>query len=108
MKLSLRFGHAEPNRTVNWWQPVQNFPYLVLHKNRKWEFAIYDEDPSKQVDYICHFKEIHPHNSLWSNTDYKNIDHLFDDGFGGPCQCGSAYTSFPQIHMFFCPKWSKI
>lgn len=108
MRLSLKFGMAEPTRQCNWWQHITKFPYLVLYKGRKYEFVMYDEDPSGQVDYICRFSEVPSYDPNWHATIYQDIDHLFDEGYGEKCACGAAYTSFPQIHMFFCPKWSKI
>lgn len=107
MKLSLQFGLNEPKRKINWWQTIKEFPYLVLYKDKKWEFVIYEEDPTKQVDYICTFGEIHSYDPNWHSTEYVDISAYLDNGWGGKCECGAVYTSFPQMHMIFCPKWVK-
>jgi hypothetical protein len=106
VKLSLRFGLAEPGRTVIWWQGIHNFPKLVLYKDKKYEFSIYEEDPSKHTDYIFHFSQVQSYNPVWHVTHYDNIDYLFNDHLG--CECGASHTDFPQVHMFYCQKWSKI
>lgn len=106
MKLKLQFGQFEPKRELNWWQGVRDFPNLVLYKSKKWEFFMYDQDPSMQCDYICYFSEINPQNPIWNNR-FQDIDPLFETGWGGKCECGAAYTSFPNAHMFFCRKWTK-
>lgn len=107
MKLILQFGINEPKRQINWWNQIKEFPHLVLYKGKKWEFVMYDEDPSKQVDYICMFGEIQSYDPNWHATIYADISGYLDSGPGGKCECGSIYTSFPQSHMFFCPKWTK-
>ncbi len=107
MKLKIQFGINEPKREVNWWQGIKEFPSLVLYKGNKWEFVMYDKDPTMQCDYICIFSEIQSYNPTWHATTYQNIDYLFEAGWGGKCECGAAYTSFPNGHMFMCKKWTK-
>lgn len=106
MRLALQFGLAEPIREINWWQPVSSFYPLVLYKGKKYEFVTWDEDLTKKVDYICVFAEVRSFDPTWYATTYENIDNLLGLGAGG-CECGAIYTSFPQFHMFFCPRWSK-
>jgi hypothetical protein len=107
MKLVLQFGPLEPKREVNWWQAVQDFPSLVIHKNKKWEFVMYQEDPLRNVDYICYFSEINTFDPNYHAVTYKNIDEMFDTSWGSRCECGAIYTSFKDHHMFFCPKWTR-
>jgi hypothetical protein len=107
MKLSLHFGMAEPPREANWWQPVTSFPTLILYKGKKWEFVMWKEDPAKKVDYILYFSPVATYDPNWHATTYESVDGYLIMGFGPQCECGSIYTSFPQFHMFFCPKWSK-
>lgn len=107
MKLSLRFGLHEPPREVNWWQPIKNFPYLVTFKGVKYEFEMYAEDPTKRVEYICHFSEVKSYDPNYYADTYFDVDALLNTGYGSKCECGAIYTSFPQFHMFFCPKWTK-
>lgn len=108
MKLGLKFGLNEPLREVNWWQPVKDFYPLVKYKNKKWEFAFYQEDPSKKVDYICTFGEIQSWDPAYYVDTYEDIERMFNTGYGPKCECGSIYTSFPQMHMFYCPRWRDL
>jgi hypothetical protein len=107
MKLKLQFGLNEPAREVNWWQQVTDFPHLVLYKNKKWQFEMYGPDQTNQVDQICYFSEVASYDPNWYATTYQDISGWLDNGYGAKCECGAIYTSFPQAHMFFCPKWSK-
>lgn len=109
MKLKLNFGVAELPRTINWWGGhITSFHKLVLYKGKKYEFYMYDEDPSKQVDYICIFKFLDSYNPTSHATTFFNIDSMFDESdWLGKCECGAIFTSFPNHHMLFCKKWSK-
>lgn len=107
MKLRLQFGLIEPKRDINWWKRPEDFPHLVMYKNKKWQFAMILDDPTHKVDHVCVFEEVQKWDAAWHATTYEEVDHLFDTGFGGRCECGAVYTSFPDIHMFYCPKWSK-
>lgn len=106
MKLLLQFGLLEPKRIINWWNQVEDFPTLVLYKGNKWEFVMYDEDDTGQADYVCMFSEVKSHDPNWW-ASYEDISKYLDQGPGGRCECGAAYTSFPQCHMYFCPKWTR-
>lgn len=105
MKLTLKFGLYNPPRMANWWDDITKFPSLVLYKGKKWEFVIYDHDPSGETAWICIFSEIAMHDTNWYSMDYVDIDHLLHNVSG--CDCGAQYTSFSWDHMRFCPKWSK-
>lgn len=105
MKLGLRFGALEPQRNINWRQQVTDFPYLVLYKGNKYEFIMYGDDNTKQVDYICHFGELKSTNPAW-NKKFEDISRYLDDG-PNKCECGAIYSSFPWDHMRFCKQWSK-
>lgn len=107
MKLRLHFGLAEPPREINWWQHVQDFYPLVLFKGKKWEFTMYKEDQHNPDILMCYFSEIQTYDPNWHSTTYYNIDSLLNTGYGSKCECGAVYTSFPQAHMFYCPKWTK-
>ena len=88
---------------VNWWRPIDEFPSLVLYKTNKWEFVIYDEDDSKESDYICIFSEVKSYDPNFFATTYTDISYMIEAANKG-CECGSAHGGG---HMFFCPKWSK-
>ena len=107
MKLKLQFGTIEPKRDVTWWQGVTNFPTLVIYKGNKWEFVMYQPDDTGQSDFILFFGEIYSYNPNFYATTYIDIDYMFNAGYSGNCECGAAYTSFKDGHMFFCKKWTK-
>ena len=107
MKLKLQFGYNEPKRDVNWYGQITSFPSLVLYKGKKWEFVVYQDDPTKEADHIFIFGELHGYDPQYNSPDFQNIDHMFDSGYSGKCECGAAYSNFKWDHMRFCPKWSK-
>lgn len=107
MKLKLQFGMNEPRREANWHRRIDEFPTLVLYKNSKWEFVMYQRDDTKESEYILFFSMVKSYDPNWHANTYESIDYCLDSGWGGKCECGAAYTSFPQLHMFFCPKWTK-
>lgn len=107
MRLRLQFGLNEPLKEINWWKGVKEFPNLVIYKDKKWEFFAYDKDPSNLVDYHCVFSEVPTYDPNWHATVYENIDYLLGSSIKGECECGAVHTEFPQIHLSFCPKWSK-
>lgn len=107
MKIKFKFGIGEPSKTANWWGGhITSFHKLIIYKGKKYEFVMYDSDDTKQVDYICAFSPLHSYDPAWHADTFQDIDSMFDDVWGN-CECGAAYTSFPNHHMFFCKKWSK-
>jgi len=109
MKLKLYLGIAESPRVVTWWKSdVTSFPNLVIYKNKKYQFIMYEEDDTKQVDYICRFSEMQSYDPGWSSYAFEDIGHMIDDFFGTKCECGSVHTFASQFHMFFCPLWKKV
>ncbi len=107
MKLGLKFGHNEPLREVLWWNTVDKFFPLVKFKGRKWEFVMWDVDQTGATDYELFFREVNQHDSMWDRLDYQDIAYLIGSDPDNKCTCGSVYTSFPNIHMFYCSKWTK-
>ena len=107
MRLKIQFGLVEPEREVEWWQRVEDFPHLVIFKGVKWEFIAILDDPMKKADHICVFSQVKSYDPAWNATTYEDIDRMFNTGYGDRCECGSIYTSAPMIHMFYCPKWRK-
>ena len=101
MKLGLQFGAFEPQRIVNWSSPIKDFPSLVIYKDKKWEFVIYDLDQTGQTSWICNFSEVQSYDPNYYATTYVNVEYMFTTA---GCQCGSAHGGG---HMFFCPKWTK-
>src|SRR5581483_8954716 len=106
MKLTLHFGLSGSKVEMNWWKEIKDFPYLVTYKDKKYELVIYEEDLTGASDYNCVFAGVQSYDPNWHATVYVSIESMM--GYGGTkCECGAIYTSFPQIHMFFCPKWTK-
>ncbi len=103
MKVKLQFGE-NPKRIINWWSSAKDFPPLVLYKNEKWEFVMYDEDDTGESEYVFMFSRVPSYDPNWHATTYVDIGHLISGGPGPVCQCGSEHGGG---HMFFCPKWTK-
>jgi hypothetical protein len=106
MRLRVDFGTHGKRREIVWWQPLEDFPKLFQFEGKKWEWFMYDADKSGHVDFILTYSEL----PSYDPNFYADMDD-FDEKFGhrlDPCQCGAKYTSFPQIHLFFCPQWKKI
>lgn len=104
MKIQASFGIDGIKREVNWWGNIQDFPKLFSFKEKKWEWVMYDKDPTQRVDYILIFSELPPSDPLF----YQDMED-FDKRFLiiNKCECGALYTSFPDFHMTFCPLWSS-
>ena len=104
MRLELQFGLNEPKRQMSWWGGIKNFPPLVTYKGKKWEFVIYQDDPTGAVDYICTFGEVPVWDPAFESTGYIDMASFLEDGWG-KCECGAIYTSFKDLHMRYCPKY---
>jgi hypothetical protein len=103
MKLDLQFGsdHVE----YIWWQPIKEFHGLVIYRGKKWEFAMYGDDPTKKFDVICHFSEVRSYDPNWYATVYYDLDKEFYSKLA--CECGSDKHGFAG-HADWCPKWIKL
>lgn len=86
---------------------MADFPTLVMYKGKKWEFEMYAPDKTNQVEHICYFSEVASYNPNWYANTYVDISNLLSNGSSAGCECGAIYTSFPNAHMFFCPRWTK-
>lgn len=108
MKIGLKFGSA-PTESIEWDKAISDFPHLVMYNSKKWEFVAYDEDPANVYDHVFYFGEVKTYDPNWYATTYVDMDLMFFfHAPSVPCECGAKHTSFPQIHMSFCPLWRKI
>lgn len=105
MRLRIDFGINGARREATWWQPIEMFPHAILFNGTRYEWFMYDEDPSKTYDKILTFVEMSLGDGRWYNC--KDFDHEFGYASRTACECGSAYTSFSWDHMRFCPLWEK-
>jgi hypothetical protein len=106
MKLKIELGMGGLIRYGNWYKALQDFPKVIAHGGSNWEWISYDADKSGQADYSLIFGKTSSYSSYYG-VDAPMLDTVLDTGWGSKCECGSAYTSFPNVHMFYCPKWGK-
>lgn len=104
MHLLINFGLHIEKRQVSWWKPLEDFPKLIKFNGKCWEWLMYDKNPDQSHDYKLVFSEISPLNPAY-HQKMVSYEDLFD--FGVKCQCGAAFTSFPSVHMFYCPSYTK-
>jgi len=106
MRLRLDFGYNGARKEISWYRDISDLPTAISFNGTKYEFFMYDKDPSKNYDYICTFSEMKPSDTRWYNC--KDFDIEF--GYSGKtaCECGSAYSWASQFHMFYCSMWRKV
>lgn len=103
MKIRIDFGLNGFRELVSWWGALLEFPKSLDYKGAKWEWVLYDEDKTKQVDYIFTFTQMSSFSYGYSIPCVK-FEDLLKNSYGNKCECGAVYTSFPQFHMFYCSK----
>lgn len=105
MLLRLSFGDEE--RVVNWQDDLLNFPKVIQFDESKWEWAIYDEYEDKSIcDYQLIFVPLKSYDSRYE-LPIPSLEEMFnlEKRKETVCECGAKYTSFPNIHLKYCPKW---
>jgi hypothetical protein len=102
MRLKLKFGNDELQYA--WFQEISNFHGLIIYKNKKWEFVVYDEDSEKKCDFVCHFSRVRNFDPNWHATTYYNLDKELYDAI--VCECGKDKHGWAG-HPTWCPKWAK-
>lgn len=105
MRIKLILTHAS-DHIIDWPKDIHSFPKSIRAYGRIYEAMAYDKVDEFGILYEYHFSEISKHGSSYPWETPVDLDVLkySDDAYYG-CQCGAKYTSFPQIHMFFCRKW---
>lgn len=108
MKVRVVFGFAGEEFEFGWFRPLLDFPQLLRFKGDTWEFTMHSDDHRGKVDKVLHFAKCYNvHKHIVANAPD------FEQHFGallkkkGNCECGAHFTSFPQIHMQFCPEYGK-
>lgn len=109
MRLRLDFG-LDKRREVSWTGDVSSFPNAIEFEGVKYEWFMYQKDNSGHYEYILKFSPMKAHDTRWYwCVDFKE---RFENSWGSRknngCECGAVHTSFPQVHMFYCPEFKKI
>ena len=104
MRLKIVFGLID-SKEVRWWQSVEDFPKLIKHLGKNFEWVFYDKDISGKVDLILTFVELPSYDPNYG-VDCPLWSELFPEE-ALSCECGAKHTSFPQFHMFLCRLWRK-
>jgi hypothetical protein len=102
MKLKVHFGSID-TKEVSWWRPLGEFYHLVKFLGRNYEWVSFDTDDKGDTTLL--FSELMNYDPNYG-VDCPVWTDLFPENASG-CECGSKYTSFPDAHMFYCPKWKE-
>lgn len=106
MRLRLDFGINGSRKEVSWYEELSLFPTALYFEGEVWEWIMYQDDPNGHYDKILSYGLLKQGDPRWSNyVDF--YDRFGGQGWGYRCECGSAYSSAPQFHMFYCPMWRK-
>ena len=106
LKLQLQFGiPGGRKKNIEWKKELKEFPKIVKFEGKRWEWIMYDKSKTGN-DYDLAFGRISDETDL-GGLPVPCIEEMFPDGWAAKCECGAIYTSFPEEHMFFCPKWRK-
>jgi hypothetical protein len=105
MKIIINFGYNGLKKEVTWYRDIMDFPKLIKFRGDRWEWAIYSNTGK---DYELTFSKLATHDPLFS-ANMPSFEDMFESSFSASndCACGALYTSFPQFHMVFCPKWKR-
>jgi hypothetical protein len=106
MRLRIDFGKYGPKEEISWWQPLDAFPKLLRYGGKKWEWLMYGKDESGVYGRILIFVPLSTCDPNYY-VDMPDFDEMLGVRGDDKCQCGAIHTSFPDAHMFFCPKWTK-
>jgi hypothetical protein len=109
MKLRIDFG-MNKRREVTFYGELDIFPTALIFEGDKYEWFMYQNDSSGTYDKILQFSPMKQYDPRWLQC--VDFHERFESGWGSKknngCECGAIHTSFPQIHMFYCPQWKKI
>jgi len=103
MRIRVLFGLTD-NKEMSWFRPLEDFPKLIKYLGKNYEWLLYEEDPTGQVDQILTFSQLpgyDPNYGVWCPnwTDMTGWDP-------DKCECGAKYGSFDWDHFRYCKKWS--
>lgn len=103
MKLDLVFGSNGLKKSVDWYQPLEAFPKLLMFRGKKWEWAVYSETSPAVWELV--FSELPTYDPNFYASEYSVFEDMFEKT--NDCCCGAIFSSFPWDHMRMCPKWVK-
>lgn len=103
MLIGVKFSYNSEAHVVDWDGDdlVNTFPHHLQYKNEKYEWVVYDVDPSGAVDYLLTFGRIMPY-----NPDYSLHMVDFEDLISGTkrtCECGAESLGHPG-HSYWCSR----
>lgn len=107
MKLRLIFGEESLTREINWWKDVKEFPHLISYGGSNYGWYMYEISNLSWVTYDLHFSKVPEYDKLY-HASAPTVDELTSGWGVSRCECGADKTDFPQVHMFYCPKWKDI
>jgi len=99
MKITIHFGSEGPQKQINWWKELMDFPKALSYNNKKWEWSFYTTDPAGFSDYVLILSQI-PSYDPHFYVDMVSFEELFGSDF--KCECGAKFSSFEWDHMFYC------
>lgn len=102
MRIRVRFGQDNQEET-DWHKNLDDFPKLLIYKNKKYDWVFYDKDETSKVDIILLFTEV-PNYDPNFYVDCSSWENLFSGSQPG-CECGARFSSFDFDHMRMCKLW---
>lgn len=109
LKLKIHMGLGGTVHQVRWYKPVAEFPKLVSHDGKVWEWIYYDNDTTGSFDHILHFGELRHYDPADHSEEPHPFSELTETWNTDQCECGAIYDrDFPHVHSFWCKKWKKI
>jgi hypothetical protein len=105
MKLLIQFG-AIDSKEVSWYKALDDFPKIIKHLDKPYEWVFYSTDLTGKVDMILTFGEIPSYDPMY-HMPCPSWKELFESNLSTTCDCGAKYTSFPWDHMKMCKLWTK-
>lgn len=104
MRIRLILSHAG-DHIIDWPKDIHSFPKAIRAYGRVYEAISYDRIDEFGILYEYTFGEMKNGSAYpWETPVDLEVLKYGDETYYG-CQCGAKYTSFPQIHMFFCRKY---
>jgi hypothetical protein len=106
MVIKVKFGSRGKEFLLDWPNSISSFPKIVTYEGGMWEWTTYDKSIDKDVDWFIILSPLDPYyvTGRFGYLDKVDFDEILQKHQTQRCLCGAKHTSFPQIHMFFCPK----
>jgi hypothetical protein len=101
MYLKIKFGLNGKEKTLSWYQKIEDFPKLLRFEGKKWEWIVYNAIGGG--DYELVYSEIPTYDPSFY-IDMPSFEELFP-GNEQKCECGAHFSSFSWDHFRYCSKW---